>query len=136
MANDPKNIIRYECEVSRETDKDGKRIDTRPLNVTFDFTGVTTSQLQNSAIRQFVVRLQGQLRGMTTRRDKPLKWSDAVATANGKTIKVVDFLKDSRSRKSPEQKRASAVKDVLKMDEDNRRRTVLELARSLGMTVK
>lgn len=131
MATNTQNVIRYECEVSRETNKDGKRIDTRPLHVTFDFTGVTQSQLMNEAIRNIVVKMQGKARAATTRKDKPLKWIDAVNTFHGKTVKVADFLKDTRSRKSPEQRRAALVKDAAKLDEAARRALIAELSKGL-----
>lgn len=131
MATNSQNIIRYECEVSRATDKDGKKLDTRPLNVTFDFTGVTPSQLMSEAIRNIAVKMQGKARAMTTRKDKPLKWADAVNVFNGKTVKVADFLKDTRSRKSPEQRRAALVKDAAKLDDAAKRALIAELSKGL-----
>lgn len=124
--------VKYTCNVSREQNSKGEKIGTTPLTMTFNFAGVTESQLVNEAIRNIVVKLQGKMRASTTRKDKPLSWAAAVAQFNNKTINVAEALKSTRSRKSPEKRKAEMVRDVSKLDDKGR----AELLKALQASMK
>lgn len=123
--------VKYTCNVSQKQDAKGQKVNTLPLTMTFDFSGVTESQLVNEAVRNIVVKLQGKMRSATTRKDKPLSWQASVSAYNGKTIKVADALKDTRSRKSPEDRRKALVKDADKLDDAAKKALIAELTKSL-----
>lgn len=118
--------------MSREAKSDGTKVDPREVSVTFDFTGVTHSQLQNVAARNIMIQLAGKTRAKVTRKEKPLSWNAAVSEVQGKTIKVAEFLKDTRSRKSPEKRRAEIVGAVAKMDQAAKQALIAELTKSLS----
>lgn len=125
------DVFNYTCDVSRATDKDGKKLDTQPLTLRMDFSGVTRSQLITEATRNIVVKLQGKMRGATTRKDKPLTWKAAVAQYNNVHIKVADVLSQSRSRLTPVEKAKKLAKGAEGLDEAAKRALIAELTKSL-----
>lgn len=113
MATEQK--VSHTFEVSRAK-VNGKPVDTKSLTIHYDFTGVTPSQLMAIALRQLTVQLQGQMRGMVTRKEKPVAWPAAVATFNGKSIKVSDILSNGRAKLTPQERAAKLVKNISEAD--------------------
>lgn len=117
--------------ISQSQKDDGTKVNPVEVSVGFDFTGVSLSQLQNEAARSIMIKLAGKTRAKTTRKDKPLSWKAAVAEVP-KVIKVAEFLKDTRSRKTPEQRLAAVKKDTAKLDDAAKKKLAAELLASIG----
>lgn len=98
----PEDFIAYTFECSQKEQRDAKgkvtRVNTIPLSVGFDFTGVSRSALQSEAIRSLAIKLQSEIRGSTKRKRDPLPWNKAVALYNGLVVKVGDHLGQRRAK--------------------------------------
>lgn len=129
MATEDK--FTYTCDVSRETNKNGEKVDTRSLSLHMDFTGVSRSQLIAEATRNIVVKLQGRMRASTTRKEKPLTWDAAVKAFNGQTVKVAEVLAENRARKTPQERAAALAKGAANLDDATRKMLIAELTKGL-----
>lgn len=118
-VNGHATLVTLISQISEKEGKDGKKVNPTEVSVAFDFTGVSTSQLQNEAARSIMIKLAGKTRAKTTRKENKLTWAKAVAEVP-KVVKVAEFLKDTRSRKSPEKRAAEMKSGIAKLDEKGR----------------
>jgi len=127
------DLLRYTCNVSLRFDKATKKpVETRPITLLLDFTGVSRSQLISEATRNIVVGLQGAARSATKLKVGKLTWDQAVAKINGKTLKVSEILSKTRTRVTPEVKRSRIVADAHKDGEDTVKALIADLQKSLA----
>lgn len=136
MAMNPKTVnpdaFTYSCEVSRKFDKTTKKaVDTLPLMLHLNFEGVSRSALISEATRNIVVRLQGQMRSATKRKEKPLAWKAAVAQYHNTTIKVAEILGKGRQHLTIEQRAVKTAAQVKAKGNDAVNALIAELQKSL-----
>lgn len=118
--------VKHTFQVSRDKN------DKSPVacTVNWDFTGVSTDQLQAIAMKQLTVSVQGTMRNALDRKENKLTWSQSVAQFNGKTVKVAELLKNARGSADPAKRRERVAKDVARMTDAEKKALVALLTKS------